>query len=132
MPPIEPPDDEVSITDLDMDNKERGKFAHFVQRSLLFFLQAKRKILTIATIGIATLFLFVVLLPLLPKPAVPSKVQRLTITLRSASILSSLAKARIQRSNGSQISLIPWENRTRWWRQMTLLSGRNFQRVKWF
>jgi eukaryotic-like serine/threonine-protein kinase len=78
-PPIEPPDDEVSITDLDTNNdadndtndKKRGQLASFRQRSLQLFLQAKRRILTIAIVGAATLFLAVVFLPLLPKPTIP-------------------------------------------------------------
>ncbi|GHO91443.1 hypothetical protein KSF_014910 [Reticulibacter mediterranei] len=73
-PPIEPPDDEVSITDLDTNNdaddKKRGQLASFIQRSLQFFLQAKRRILTIAIVGATALFLVVVFLPLLPKPTV--------------------------------------------------------------
>lgn len=72
-PPIEPPDDEVSITDLDTDDKKRGQLASFIQRLLQFFLQAKRRILTIAIVGTAALFLAVVFLPLLPKPAVPQQ-----------------------------------------------------------
>jgi outer membrane protein assembly factor BamB len=69
-PHIEPPDDEVSITDLDADDTKHSQFASFILRSLQFFLPAKRRILTIAIVGATALFLFVVFLPLLPKPTV--------------------------------------------------------------
>ncbi len=77
-PYIEPPDDEVSITDLDANDNKYHPSARFVQRALQYFLRTKRRFLTIAIAGTSALFLLVVLLPLLPKPAAPQQKERPT------------------------------------------------------
>src|SRR5581483_7750436 len=75
MPHIEPPDDDqISIIDLDSDDRTQNKPTRLLQYYLHLFLQTKRKILGLAIMGAIVLLLFVVFAPyLMLKPASSQK-----------------------------------------------------------
>lgn len=93
MPHIEPPeDDQISIIDLDSDDRTQNKPTRLLQYYHLF-LQTKRKILGLAIMGAIVLLLFVVFAPyLVLKPASSQKIrQPVTATQANAVEISYTA-----------------------------------------